>query len=143
MTRNSKKVNKYIGAEEPVLVILMRNDLDSLNPGKACAQASHASNQMVKVVSTYGPYWKASLDRWSNEADGFGTCIVRAGSWYEIEKCLKEWDFENVIKGKVLDPSYPLKDGVIIHEFPLHTCAWLFSDRPALREVQNYFELMK
>src|SRR6266705_1069144 len=122
----TKKVNKYIGAECPVLVILMRNDLDSLNPGKACAQASHASNQMVKCVSELkSPYWTQSLHRWSHEAFGFGTCIVRSSYWSDIEMCLDEWSFENVIKGKVLDPSYPLKDGLVLHTFPLHTCAWL------------------
>ena len=30
-----------------VLYILMRTDMDSLNPGKAMAQASHASNAFV------------------------------------------------------------------------------------------------
>ena len=32
---------------KPVLYILMRTDMDSMNPGKAMAQASHASNQFV------------------------------------------------------------------------------------------------
>ena len=31
----------------PVLYILMRTDMDSMNPGKAMAQASHASNAFV------------------------------------------------------------------------------------------------
>ena len=30
-----------------VLYILMRTDMDSMNPGKAMAQASHASNTFV------------------------------------------------------------------------------------------------
>ena len=35
----------------PVLYILMRNDMKSMNPGKAMAQASHASNAFVNTAS--------------------------------------------------------------------------------------------
>ena len=35
----------------PLLYILMRNDMDSMNPGKAMAQASHASNQFVATTA--------------------------------------------------------------------------------------------
>ena len=31
----------------PVLYILMRTDMNSMNPGKAMAQASHASNAFI------------------------------------------------------------------------------------------------
>lgn len=34
-------------ANDPVLYILMRNDLDSMNPGKAMAQAAHAANEFT------------------------------------------------------------------------------------------------
>lgn len=37
----------------PVLYILMRSDLDSMNPGKGMAQASHASNLFVGHVKSY------------------------------------------------------------------------------------------
>ena len=36
-----------------VLYILMRNDLNSLNSGKAMAQASHASNAFVSHFHAY------------------------------------------------------------------------------------------
>jgi Peptidyl-tRNA hydrolase PTH2 len=149
LKRVSKKtVKKYSGAEEPVLIILMRNDLDSLNPGKACAQASHAANQMAQTLTGFGtsvkptPYWQQTFNRWSSGADGFGTCLVYADSWGNIESCIDNWMLINIITGKLLDPSYPLKDGDVTHTFPLYTCAWLFGDRIDLQEVRNSFRLM-
>jgi len=138
----------YEGAFEPVLIIVMRNDLASMNAGKACAQASHASNSMAKYINRYGTnYMKNSLSRWENQSkgQGFGTCIVLAGPWIEIEHCINEYISDEdscVAVGKVFDSSYPLRDGSITHEIPLHTCAWFFGDKEDLTTVRNWFELM-
>ena len=65
----------------PILYILMRNDMDSMNPGKAMAQASHAANAFVA-----NDIWEMEQmpdgivdlkNQWQNETtQGFGTVIV-------------------------------------------------------------------
>jgi peptidyl-tRNA hydrolase len=99
----------------PVLYILMRTDLPSMNPGKAMAQASHASNYFVhdlsqmknkdSTISKMGAAWQSSTSR------GFGTVLVLG--------CTKNQMFEAVetaqmlqhqtdtLAGIVLDPTYP------------------------------------
>lgn len=80
------------------LYILIRNDLPSLNYGKAIAQASHAVSQFL----TKYPESK----NWCEEADGFGTTIVMEGSKRDIDSVM-----ERIIgiKGKIIDPTYPFR----------------------------------
>ena len=62
---NPKQKNKYI------LYLLVRNDLPSLNAGKAMAQAAHAANSLTAE-------WGAddAVKEYSNRKHQFGTCIV-------------------------------------------------------------------
>ena len=63
----------------PVLYILMRTDLDSMNRGKAMAQASHASNAFVNHEILDGTFGIASNMRedWKHQTEqGFGTVLV-------------------------------------------------------------------
>jgi len=145
MTKRKIIAHPVQPANDPVLIIVMRNDLASLNPGKACAQASHAANMMNDFVLAYNTaYWNATLEKWKRESgQGFGTCLVLSGSWDIIEDCLNNWNPTNTLSGRVLDYTYPLRDGLITHEFPLHTCAWFFGDREELFNIRNAFELMQ
>jgi hypothetical protein len=45
----------------PVLYLLMRTDLASLNPGKAVAQGSHAANQCVSNIREIGRLYEAQI----------------------------------------------------------------------------------
>ena len=61
----------------PVLYILMRNDLPSMNAGKAMAQASHASNAMVHNSDCDA--FKGMVKEWQGETpQGFGTLVLAA-----------------------------------------------------------------
>lgn len=62
------------------LYILMRTDMDSMNPGKACAQAAHAANAFVDFMHFSG-LTTATTEKLCNEwreqtGLGFGTTIV-------------------------------------------------------------------
>ena len=59
-----------------ILYIFMRNDLPSMNVGKAMAQASHASAQLV---TNYSSKYE-DIKNWAKEGKGFGTTIVLEGS---------------------------------------------------------------
>lgn len=126
---------------DPVLYILMRTDMDSLNPGKAMAQAAHAQAlfslaidlsynvdmeppNSILVVKLY--------NRWRNQTpQGFGTTIVLAVSDGEYMKCVIDQvrQFDNVCTGIVTDPTYPVRDGKVIHHISVDTCAYVFGDR--------------
>jgi len=123
----------------------MRNDLDSLNPGKSCAQAAHCANLLIylgqqnenPIVSTY-------LD----QGYGFGTTIVLEAAWNEIlEYRLKLEEIEdinsNVTVVAVHDPSYPIRDGLITHLIHLETCVGVLGPRNIIGPILQDLPLMK
>ena len=94
----------------------MRNDLPSLNAGKAMAQASHASNAFIHdATKTFtnkdklkGPV-QLGVEKWQSETPhGFGTVIVLSANKKQIDD-IYENTFLPVdsIVGLVVDPTYP------------------------------------
>tara|TARA_R110000823_G_scaffold97570_2_gene211896 strand:+ start:3092 stop:3511 length:420 start_codon:yes stop_codon:yes gene_type:complete len=116
---------------EPVLYILMRTDMDSMNPGKAMAQASHASNAFVHRHSK-----NLMTKQWQEQTpDGFGTVIVLGvGGEMELTYCLGQADDlaslgVDIVSGEVVDPTYPVGDGLVTHLVEMVTCGYIFMDR--------------
>lgn len=113
----------------PVLYILMRNDLASMNPGKAMAQASHASNAFVhryRSHSSGGPTAKA-FDLWENSTDqGFGTVLVLQGEMQDIAISVASLKARGFFADVILDPTYPILDGKIVHHVSINTCGYAF-----------------
>lgn len=127
-------------APKPYLYILMRNDLASLNAGKAVAQGTHAANQMVgelrknpeqMLVFAPGSIF-AALHVWEKEARHFGTCIVLAVNEAQMRASVAKalGDALPSHAGICHDPTYPLMDGKTFHFIPVDTCAYVF-DYPA------------
>ena len=124
----------------PILYILMRNDLDSLNPGKAMAQASHATNLFLEdyeefcqtrnalsEVSGFDMNIIKGVNEWERSTpQGFGTVIVLENDIYSIENVINNFMMYGYLCGIVHDPTYPLKDGSFVHHIPLNTCAYVF-----------------
>lgn len=126
------------------LYILMRNDMDSLNPGKAMAQACHAANAFIHTVNKgYTDQFmindesQHSVRNWANQTNqGFGTTITLAGNIADITQTIIELNsFNKKITNSItksfgeliLDPTYPLLDGVTLHLIPVITCAYIFA----------------
>lgn len=84
------------------LYILMRNDLESLNPGKAMAQAAHASNLFVAQCEHIDAY--AS---WRSTCVPFGTTIVLGCNRKELGSILNKSIIIGVHHGTVYDETYP------------------------------------
>lgn len=124
----------------PVLYILMRNDLDSLNVGKAIAQGSHASNAFIdKFYATMQEYsvdsskneiaekLNADVRKWeTSTSQGFGTVLVLEGSIVDIRETIEQVKDRGYICDIIHDPTYPIKDGAVVHHVPLDTCAYVF-----------------
>ena len=131
----------------PVLYILMRNDLDSLNPGKAMAQASHASNAFVHSVEPAYNVDEVLFRTWEESTpQGFGTVLVLSVNEEQMETAVKVAESFGVDKfpcGIVHDPTYPILDGEVCHYIPLNTCGYIFGDKDdvLLQSIVGNFEL--
>ena len=125
----------------------MRNDLASMNAGKAMAQASHASNAFVhkrgRMHEGRLPDEELYLS-WKTEThQGFGMVLVLAVNKTEMEQAVavaKMAEYESEI---IHDPTYPLPDGDDCHFIPLDTCAYIFGnkDDQVLKAIVQNFPL--
>ncbi len=126
------------------LYVIMRNDLASLNPGKACAQATHAANQCVhEIRKSSDPQLHAQLVAWEQASGaGFGTCIVLSANEREMRRLVDAFSLYKVHTGITHDPSYPLMDGDTLHLIPLDTCAFAFGKKDFLEPFLRHLPLM-
>ena len=130
----------------PVLYILMRTDLDSMNPGKAMAQASHASNAFVAEVFRRNEtsHQDNLYHAWNDDTpQGFGTVLVLGVTEAQMCSAVTIADNMGFISGVVHDPTYPLRDGDCTHFIPLDTCGFVFGDKDdsVLQSILGNFEL--
>lgn len=111
----------------PVLYILMRDDLDSMNPGKAMAQASHASNAFVKSHASKN---NELYGLWEREtSQGFGTVLVLAVNEVEMNQAVRVAIACKFPAAVIHDPTYPVRDGETTWHIPVNTCAYVFGDK--------------
>ena len=112
----------------PVLYILMRDDLPSMNAGKAMAQASHASNAFVygelkrwadHPIKTGWEKFKMFLGlsqfvdddflKWVNgTSQGFGTVLVLAMNERSMRSTVMVADMMGFNTDVIHDPTYPI-----------------------------------
>lgn len=95
----------------PILYLIMRNDLRSLNPGKLAAQAAHCANACVAKMKGH-----KALREWEKESrQSFGTTIVLGAGRRFIRG----------LPNKVWDDTYPCGDGslrpILVGAFMLAT----------------------
>lgn len=106
----------------PYLYLLIRNDLDSMNAGKAVAHGAHAANQFthefeqwrmkydlkdkdtpVDVVNQWKMY-----QQWLDEGNGFGTTITLSVSLRELQTAVAVAEsIPGLRAGETIDPTYP------------------------------------
>ena len=131
----------------PVLYILMRTDLDSMNPGKAMAQASHASNAFVSNAEPGYNVDEELFNAWKESTtQGFGTVLVIEVNEAQMRTAVEIAESFGVDKFPcdiIHDPTYPLQDGDITHFIPVDTCGYIFGDKedPLLESIVGNFEL--
>lgn len=139
----------------PVLYILVRDDMDSLNCGKAIAQGSHAANAFVysmnNAIKNGGDSFVPDLTptirlfgAWQNTSvQGFGTVLVLAVNEREMQTAVTVAKVMGFAAETVLDETYPLRDGATTHFLPVEACAYVFGDKDdeALKAVVGNFPL--
>jgi peptidyl-tRNA hydrolase len=123
------------------LYILVRDDIDSLTPGKAMAQCAHAANLCERLIArSKNKVAKAAWKEWEGNR-GFGTTIVlNGGSIFDIEHFLDETLPQENINGVVEDPTYPVRDGEVTHLVKVKTVGFFFAPNTDTIEG-NTFEL--
>ena len=128
--------------QQPILYILMRTDLDSLNPGKAMAQACHAANQFVFEIKNDYPKMNHVYKQWESEGGSFGTTIVLDGGTHErISGLISMLKFDpRYVAGMVMDETYPIRDGQVTWTLPVETCGFIFCTRENA-EILSSFSL--
>lgn len=123
----------------------MRNDMESLNPGKACAQAAHAQRHADSLINSdkMNDLIKNQYRNWCNETHQcFGSTIclsVDGGQLDRVTSFLTE--HTNFAAGKIHDPTYPIMDGEVLHLIPVDTCGWVFGDKNELNSILQQFDL--
>lgn len=117
--------------QKPYLYILMRTDLDSMNPGKMAAQACHAANAFVHGIMQENEYIRELYKVWRDSTtQGFGVTITLDGSSMgNINDFYDSLDNDEVSAGIVHDPTYPITDGDVTHLVHLDTCMYVFYDK--------------
>jgi len=145
----------------PFLYILMRSDLESMNPGKSVAQGCHAANQFVHEVeklrnSTVGldrvdtheysyPWIRKNIDMydvWDRSGNGFGTTICLGVDYDQLTRIVLATTSMGMLSNITHDPSYPIRDGSVTHFIPLDTCGYVFGDKDELRIILGQFNLL-
>ena len=136
-----------------ILYIIMRTDMNSMNPGKAMAQAAHAANAFVNHAQQAFPrdshsisHNEKAFDAWRSETgtnQGFGTTIVLGTSFNnardEMGEAVSNAARQGLIAGLVRDPTYPIRDGAVTHLIDVYTCAYVFA--PPKADFLSHFEL--
>jgi hypothetical protein len=121
----------HVEAEPYYLYILMRNDLESMNPGKACAQSGET-------------VFEGLIDWQNDTGKGFGTTITLEMDIRSVNDVVRRMSFvEGVLSGVVHDPTYPIRDGSVTHLIPLDTCGYVFGRRNVVQGFLREHGLMK
>lgn len=119
----------------PCLYIVMREDLWDLTPGKAMAQASHATSDFenYEADSSFYPL----LSDWCEDRK-FGTTVVLEATLSDFKQ-IQEVTCYN---GVVTDPSYPYRNyyGKLFTRSTV-TCMWVFATTDEELEYMKQWRL--
>jgi hypothetical protein len=114
----------------PVLYLVMRNDLPSLNPGKLAAQAAHVANVAVKNANP-----KIRKEWESQTMQHFGTTIVLGADRKFLDTYMRVT--------LVWDPTYPCEIPFEVGEHLFMTgCAHIHLDLDRHRAIYQRKEMV-
>lgn len=143
------------------LYILLRTDLLGMSPGRAAAQASHATSLFHEKMTTLNYFSKdvvhsrliSNYSTWKSEAGQFGTTIVLGASARElhelfnksIEAKIKSLDMQSFYYSEIIDPEYYIKgpDELFKGQNILTGGVFFFVDPIYNEQVQSILEEIK
>ena len=120
------------------LYIIMRRDIQDMNPGKAMAQAAHAQADFMSYMMEVNDYGlEYILDQWCEDRN-FGTTTVLSADMDQIKSIT-----DNIKhSGVTVDPTYPWRNWQgDVYTSRKVTCAWAFVFEPSEKEFMKRFDL--
>ena len=93
--------------QDLAVYVLIRNDLPSLNAGKAAAQVHHAGVQMLVKHFDHDLVKSYVSTGIAEGADGFNTTLTLGANLSQIEAAIGKVRHLDALCGIVIDPSYP------------------------------------
>lgn len=125
---------------EPKLYIIMRKDIQDMNPGKAMAQAAHAQSDFEAYVSSINNLAVLNaVTRW-REDRSFGVTLVL----HETLETINLLTNTLRVSGATVDPTYPWRN--FYNEVFVSsevTCAWAFVYQEDESDFMRNFNLHK
>lgn len=131
--------------ENSILYLIVRTDMDSMTPGRVAAQTAHGHGAMEEMIND-AEYDDLLLTTWLNWKSyrGFGTTIVLRDTDIDSNKfSLEEINLEiindeeylkPIISTYVVDETYPVQDGSVVHLISVKTVLAVFvvdkNDKP-------------
>ena len=91
----------------PYLYILCRNDLNSMNHGKAISHGVHAGNKFTYHMENHDTEKNSEYLNWLSQANGFGTTISLSVSLPEMLTIISSVNAIGLVAAEVVDPTYP------------------------------------
>ena len=130
----------------PVLYVFVRNDLDSMNPGKAEAHSGHAASAFAKwwYTGKHNSEYTELGRLWHDTTkQGFGTQINLDANYEQMKYVIDLAKRVGFVAEMVHDPEYPIKDGEVTHVLPMDTAAYVFGVKndPGFNGFLQCFEL--
>lgn len=127
------------------LFIFMRDDMESMSPGRCCAQASHATSHfttemerlMADKTKAMEPFMFA-FDEWQNATEQhFGTAIVLGVNEAQLKSIIGLAIKNGFICDIINDPTYGVKDGEVVHLISVDTCGYVFLPEAIVKQVKD------
>jgi hypothetical protein len=145
--------------------VLVRNDLPSLNAGKATAHTHHAGVQMVAKYMDHPIVRNYIEDGVAAGADHFNTTISLGASLEQIDIIIQMATGLGYVADRIMDPTYPFfvdaedvplmdpskavvttvrSDGKVLMTRPETTCGYVlgYADDPVFRALVGGLKLM-
>lgn len=130
-------------SRNPYLYIFIRDDMKTMVPGRAAAQASHATSIFHHwMAEAFDDYMERTGDaesstiadqlvhlanEWATETpQGFGTTIVKKCSPDDLEFLHGMAESEGIFAEYTIDPDYVIKDGAAYFSSEVVTALVLF-----------------
>ena len=142
----SKETDMSTRDDQHRLYVIMRTDVASLGtPGKSGPQFCHAQSEATAFHAGNGATdaQRAAYAAWQAQSSfSFGSTIAKGAGLPQILNTLDTLKAMGVPCGLVVDETYPLPDGDVVHLLEMPTCAWCFGDKTLLAPLLGHIPLL-
>lgn len=123
--------------ENPVLYILVRKDMKSLNEsvGRTGAQISHATSLFMSDLDPHATDKIVNLQAWLG-GHGAGTAVVLGvKNLLHLQELVDSARSLKLRAATFTDPDYIIRDGQAFHSAQISTCGYIFGPREECSKV--------